>query len=84
MKDLPPGGSITGRREFSQVESTIEEALGALTEYYRNNSLRANPDASHSVSSTEQRVEHAAPVWASSTYADILDPDTNKACRAIT
>ena len=28
---------------FSQVESTIEEALGELTEYYRNNSLRANP-----------------------------------------
>ena len=24
---------------FSQVESTIEEALGELTEYYRNNSL---------------------------------------------
>ena len=29
---------------FSQVESTIEEALGELTEYYRNTSLRANPD----------------------------------------
>ena len=29
---------------FSQVEITIEEALGKLTEYYRNNSLRANPD----------------------------------------
>ena len=29
---------------FSQAESTIEEALGELTEYYRNNSLRANPD----------------------------------------
>ena len=29
---------------FSQVESTIEEALGELTEYYGNNSLRANPD----------------------------------------
>ena len=29
---------------FSQVESTIEEALGKLTEYYRNSSLRANPD----------------------------------------
>ena len=29
---------------LSQVESTIEEALGELTEYYRNNSLRANPD----------------------------------------
>ena len=27
-----------------QVESTIEEALGELTEYYRNNNLRANPD----------------------------------------
>ena len=27
---------------FSQVKSTIEEALGELTEYYRNNSLRAN------------------------------------------
>ena len=41
---------------FSQVESTIEEALGELTEYYGNNSLRANPDkTSHRVSSTEQR-----------------------------
>ena len=29
---------------FSQVESTIEEALGEPTEYYRNNSLRADPD----------------------------------------
>ena len=27
---------------FSQAESTIEEALGELEEYYRNNSLRAN------------------------------------------
>ena len=27
---------------FSQVEITIEEALGELTEYYRNNSLCAN------------------------------------------
>ena len=29
---------------FSQVESTIEEALGELTEYYRDKSMRANPD----------------------------------------
>ena len=29
---------------FSQVESTIEEELSELTEYYGNNSLRANPD----------------------------------------
>ena len=29
---------------FSQVENTIEEALGGLTEYYRNNRLRDNPD----------------------------------------
>ena len=28
--------------------------------------------------------EYAAPVWATSTYADILDPEVNKACRAIT
>ena len=28
--------------------------------------------------------EYAAPVWARPTYADILDPDLNKACRAIT
>ena len=28
--------------------------------------------------------EYAAPVWARSTYADILDPELNKACRAIT
>ena len=29
---------------FSQVESTIEDTLGEVTEYYRNHSLRANPD----------------------------------------
>ena len=29
---------------FSQVEKTIEEALDEITEYYRNNSLCANPD----------------------------------------
>ena len=28
--------------------------------------------------------EYAATVWARSTYADILDPELNKACRAIT
>ena len=28
--------------------------------------------------------EYAAPVWARSTYADILDPELNKASRAIT
>ena len=28
--------------------------------------------------------EYAAPVWARSTYADILDQELNKACRAIT
>ena len=28
--------------------------------------------------------EYAAPVWARSTYADIVDPELNKACRAIT
>ena len=28
--------------------------------------------------------EYAAPVWARSTYADILDLEQNKACRAIT
>ena len=27
--------------------------------------------------------EYAAPVWARSTYADILDPELNEACRAI-
>ena len=31
---------------FSQVESTIEEALDDLTDYYRNNSLRVSPDKS--------------------------------------
>ena len=29
---------------FTEVEDTIEEALSELTQYYRNNSLRANPD----------------------------------------
>ena len=28
--------------------------------------------------------EYAAPVWARSTYADILEPELNKTCRAIT
>ena len=29
---------------FQEVEQKIEEALGELTQYYRSNSLRANPD----------------------------------------
>ena len=29
---------------FTEVEDTIDEALSELTQYYRNNSLRANPD----------------------------------------
>ena len=29
---------------FKRTEDTIEDALGELTQYYRNNSLRANPD----------------------------------------
>ena len=29
---------------FTEVEDTIKEALSELTQYYRNNSLRANPD----------------------------------------
>ena len=29
---------------FVEVETTIEEALSELTEYYRSNNLRANPD----------------------------------------
>ena len=29
---------------FTEVEDNIEEALSELTQYYRNNSLRANPD----------------------------------------
>ena len=28
--------------------------------------------------------EYAAPVWTITTYTDILDPELNKACRAIT
>ena len=147
---------------FSQVENTIEETLGEFTEYYRNNSLRANPDktqftafhlrnrgAKRSLNvswngidlentthptyscdtldrtlsykqhthNTKMKVatrntllkklsnskwgtnastirttalalyysiaEYADPVWARSTYADILEPDLNKACRAI-
>ena len=147
---------------ISQVESTIEEALGEPTEYYRNNNLRANPDKTQvtafhlrnrvekkslkvswngidlqntthpkylgvtldmtlsykqHIQNTKMKVatrnnllkvldnskwgtnastigttaivlcysiaEYAAPVWARSTYADILDPELNKACRAI-
>ena len=37
---------------FSQGESTIEEALGELIEYYRNNSLCANPDKTQVIAST--------------------------------
>ena len=37
---------------FSEVDNTIEEALSEITEYYRNNSLRANPDKTQV---TEQR-----------------------------
>ena len=29
---------------FVEVETTIEEALSELTQYYRSNNLRANPD----------------------------------------
>ena len=29
---------------FKQTEDTIEDALGELTQYYRNNNMRANPD----------------------------------------
>ena len=29
---------------FTEVEDTIEEALSELTQYYRNNGLRANSD----------------------------------------
>ena len=149
---------LTTSREY-----TIEEELGELTEYYRNNSLRANPDKTQvtafllrnreekrsfkvswngvdlentthpkylgvtldrtwnykqHMQNTKMKVatrnnllkklanskwgtnastirttalalcysiaEYAAPVWARSTYADILDPELNKACRAIT
>ena len=47
---------------FQEVEQKIEEALGELTHYYRSNSLRANPDkdASHGVSSAEQRGQEVA------------------------
>ena len=148
---------------FSQVEITIEEALGELTEYYINNSLRANSDKTQvtafhlrnreakrsfkvsrngvdldntthpkylgvtldrtlsykqHIQNTKMKVdtrntrlnelayskwgtnastirttalalcyaiaEYPAPVWARSTYADILDPELNKAIRAIT
>ena len=30
------------------------------------------------------KINGTGPVWARSTYADILDPELNKACRAIT
>ena len=32
---------------FTEVEHTIEEALDELTNYYRSNSLRANPDKTY-------------------------------------
>ena len=32
---------------FVEVETTIEESLSELTQYYRSNKLRANPDKTH-------------------------------------
>ena len=32
------------QRSFVEVETTIEESMSALTQYYRSNNLRANPD----------------------------------------
>ena len=32
---------------FTEVETTIRDALDELTQYYRSNSLRANPDKTH-------------------------------------
>ena len=32
---------------FTEVKTTIGEALEKLTQYYRSNSLRANPDKTH-------------------------------------
>ena len=32
---------------FKQTEDTIEDTMGKLTQYYRNNSLHANPDKTH-------------------------------------
>ena len=148
---------------FTEVETTIEEALGDLTQYYRNNSLRANPDKTQvtafhlrnkevdrrlqvswnnvklentatpkylgvtldrtlsykqHILNTKRKVssrnnllkklansqwgtnartirttalalcystaEYAAPVWARSTHAKLLDPELNQACRSIT
>ena len=42
---------------FTEVETTIGDALGELTHYYRSNSLRANPDktTNYCISSEEQR-----------------------------
>ena len=46
---------------FSQVESTIEEALGELTQYYRNNNLRTHPDKTQVTAfiyGTERQKDH--------------------------
>ena len=40
---------------FTEVETTIGDALEELTHYYRSNSLRANPDKTQLISSEEQR-----------------------------
>ena len=38
---------VTARQpSFVEVETTIEQLLGELTQYYRSNNLRANPDKS--------------------------------------
>ena len=39
------GLSVTAQYpSFTEVEENIEDALGEITQYYRYNSLRANPD----------------------------------------
>ena len=48
--------------------------MGNKCKHYKNNGTAL----CYSIS------EYAAPVWARSTYADILDPELNKTCRAIT
>ena len=139
---------------FTEVETTIGDALEELTQYYRSNSLRANPDKTQVTAFEEQRgqsntksgmdhdttgeyptpeiprcyslshaklqgaqykdegshpqqstkkwganastlrttalalcysvAECAAPVWASSSHAQKLNPELKSACRAIT
>ena len=74
---------ITAHPTFSQVESTIEEALGELTKYYGNNSLRANPDKTQ-VTAFHQRNREAKRSLKVSWNGVDLENTTHPKCFGVT